>query len=206
MTNLESYTQGYIPKINPKRPAPPEVLWQIIALPVDYVDYQGKNRQGVIEVNQAVAEDVKDFFALALEIGFPIDKVVKSSDPEYGWDDGKLTADNTSSSFNYRLIKDTDRVSWHGLGTALDINTRTNPYIRFVDATEGIDPDGTVHRLNGVKIVEPEGAEYDSNAPGALTTDHPLVMRLKERGWIWGGDWTEDEKGVIDYQHLEKHI
>jgi peptidoglycan L-alanyl-D-glutamate endopeptidase CwlK len=191
MTNPENQFQQYTPKINPDKPAPPEVLAQIVALPVGYIDFEGKKQRGVIEVNEAVADDVKAFFALALEIGFPIEKVVKSSDLEYGWDDSKLLADNATSSFNYRLIAGTDRTSLHGLGIALDVNTRTNPYIRYKD---------------GIEIIDPPDAVYDPNAKGALTTDHPLVVLLKERGWVWGGDWTKDENHVIDYQHLQKEL
>jgi|SRR6187402_821134 len=181
----------YQPKINPDNPAPPEILRQIIAVPVDYVDYDGNRQRADVEVNEAVADDVKAFFARALEMRFPIEKIVKSSDAAYMWDDGRLVEDNASSSFNYRVIKGTDRVSAHGWGTALDINTRTNPYIRYVD---------------GEEICEPEGAVYDPTAKGALTTDHPLVLLLKGRGWLWGGDWTRDADLMIDYQHFEKRL
>ena len=39
-----------------------------------------------------------------------------------------MEADNTSC-FNYRVVAGTNRVSKHGLGTAVDINPRENPYL-----------------------------------------------------------------------------
>ncbi len=178
---------------NPDRPTPPEIEWQIVPLEVEYIDFDGNLQQGTIEVNRDVYDDVKAFFEKALELKYPIEKVVKSSDTEYQWDDDKMMAANTSSGFNYRLIKDTDRPSLHGLGRAFDINTRLNPFIRHKDGVTAIDP--------------PDGV-YDPSLPGVLTTDHPLVLFMKERGWEWGGDWAKDvdEDGNyrIDYQHFQK--
>lgn len=180
---------------NPERPTPPEVEWQIVPLEVEYVDFKGVQKTGTIEVNRDVYDDVKAFFAKALEIGFPIENVVRSSDPEYLWDDDKLMAANTTSGFNYRLIAGTDEPSQHGWGRAFDVNTMLNPYIKY-DKT-----DGTPHP-------QPSHAIYDPDKPGTLTADHPLVILMKERGWDWGGDWERDdrpgEKSRKDLQHFEK--
>jgi len=176
---------------NPERPTPPEIAWQITPLEVEYLDFNGEVRQGTIEVNRAVYEDVKLFFAKAFELGFPIENVVRSSDPDYAWDDDKLIAANTSSGFNYRLIKGTDRPSLHGRGLALDVNTRLNPYIRHFE-------DGSVS-------ASPDGAVYDPSQPGVLTPDHELVIFMKDRGWEWGGDWLP-ESGRTDYQHFQKNL
>ena len=46
--------------------------------------------------------------------------------------------------------------------------------------------------------------EYDEKAKGTLTKDHPLVIFMKERGWIWGGDWSKIGDSGVDYQHFEK--
>ena len=192
----EGQLHPYQPKDNPDKPAPIEILQQIVALPVDYIDFEGNEQHSVIEVNKAVAKDVEAFFVRALEIGFPIEKIVKSSDPDYGWDDGKLLKDNASSGFNYRLIKWNNKPSKHGLGLAFDINTRVNPYITY-------GPDGPE--------VDPPSAVYDSAAKGALYDGHPLVAFMKERGWEWGGDWKEEvdpetgkPTGRTDYQHFGK--
>ncbi len=176
---------------NPDRPTPPEVAWQITPLEVEYLDFNGETRQGTVEVNRAVYDDVKAFFKKSYELGFPIENVVCSSDPEYAWDDDKLMAANTSSGFNYRLIKGTDRPSLHGLGLAFDVNTKLNPYIR--------------HHEDGSVSADPEGAIYDPSQPGVLTADHELVIFMKGRGWEWGGDWLP-ESGRTDYQHFQKNL
>lgn len=180
-------------KINPERMAPPEILRQIVPIDVEYFDFNGERQNGTIEVNEAIAADVADFFALALSINFPIENVVRSSDPEYGWDDEKLMAANTTSGFNYRYIKGTTKPSLHGEGLAFDVNTFLNPYYRYDDET------------GGLLGVDPIGAVYNPNIPGTLTADHPLVLLMKERGFEWGGDWTPDS-GRTDIQHFQKRI
>jgi len=178
-----------VPKQNPRNPAPAEVLADIKSIQVKYVDFKGEQQIGTIEIHKDLAADVKAFFEKTVELKFPIQHVVKSSDEKYKWDDDKLMADNATTAYNYRLIKGTDRPSLHGLGRALDVNDALNPYVRYV---------------NGEALTDPEGSTYDPTVPGTLTADHPLVVFLKERGWVWGGDWTEEEHGVTDYQHFDK--
>lgn len=173
---------------NPDSPCPIEILVRQVAINVPYIDFDGNLQKGVIEVDKDVRKDVIDFFAKALELKFPIEKVVPSSHPDYEWDDEKLMANNMSSGFNYRVIAGTDIVSPHGQGRALDINPRLNPYIRY-EADE--------------IIVAPKGAIWDISKPGTLFEEHPLVSFMKNRGWEWGGDWTPDY-GRTDYHHFQK--
>jgi len=178
----------HFPKQNPKRPAPIEILQCIDSVKVVYVNFNGEVKSGTIEIHTDLSLDVKLFFEEALKLGFPVERVVKSSDSKYKWNDDALIADNATSGFNYRLIKGTDRPSLHGLGRAFDVNDVLNPYIRYVDDTVAVDPSYAV---------------YDPSTPGTLTADHPLVVFMKKRGWEWGGDWTP-ESGRIDYQHFQK--
>ena len=107
----------------------------------------------------------------------------------YDGDDNRSMEDNNSSAFNYRLIAGTNRLSKHGLGYAIDINPLYNPYIR---------PDG-----QGGMLTEPVGSEpYADRSKSFLykIDEQDLCCRLfKERGYIWGGDWTT----VKDYQHFQ---
>ena len=176
--------------LNPDNLAPDEVMRHIVSLEVSYKDIGGKHRSGIIEIHEALASDVKSFFDLSVELGFPIEKVVRSSDPKYLWDDDKLISDNASSGFNYRFIKDTKKPSLHGLGCAIDINPRLNPYIRYIDDQI---------------LIDPEDAHYEPGVDGTLAAGHPLVQFMKERGWEWGGDWTK-ESGRTDYQHFQKAV
>jgi copper oxidase (laccase) domain-containing protein len=180
---------------NPEKPTPPEIQKQIVPIDVAYVDFNNEVKYGIIEVNKAVAADVQAFFNEAIRLNFPIESVVKSSNSKYAWDDDKLMDANTSSGFNYRLIKGTDKPSLHGLGRAFDVNTRLNPFIRY--DTQSGEPE-----------TDPVGAVYEPGKEGVLTADHPLVLFMKEKGWTWGGDWQRDDRpghsSRTDYQHFEK--
>jgi hypothetical protein len=70
------------------------------------------------------------------------------------------------------------------------VNTRLMPYIRV-----GAD---------GELVVQPPGAHYDPSVPGTLVDGHPLVRHLLHLGWRWGGHWSLERDGVVDYQHFEK--
>lgn len=175
---------------NPEFTCPPEILNQQIALSVQYYGFGRLNNYGVIEINRLVADDVKQFFALAYQLKFPIEKVAAASDMPYGWNDDRLMEENVSSGFNYRLVAGTDKVSLHGQGLAFDINPIQNPYIRYE---------------NGQTIIAPKGASWNPSKPGTLTSNHPLVHLMRDKGWEWGGNWTM-ESGRIDYQHFQKQI
>ncbi|HVX48029.1 MAG TPA: M15 family metallopeptidase [Candidatus Saccharimonadales bacterium] len=176
---------------NPVNPCPEEIRSTLGLMEVVYWGFDAKEHIGQLVLAESVMADVDEFFKQALDMRFPIEKVVLASDPRYSWDDEKLMADNASSGFNYRLIAGTDRPSLHGRGLAFDINTRLNPYIRWE---------------RGKKIVRPTGAVWDKTKAGTLHADHPLVKLMEGFGWEWGGSWTKEGKGVIDYQHFEKHL
>lgn len=175
---------------NPNNPAPSHILEQIVPVSVSYLDFSGTVQNGVIEVHKDVAADVQGFFSLALELSFPIEKVIRSSDPEFLWDDYKMMAANMSSGFNYRTIPETDIMSWHSKGLAFDINCVQNPFLRYFEA--------------GVRT-DPEGALWDESVSGTLYRDHPLVIYMIGKGWEWGGNW-QPRSGLVDYQHFEKHL
>lgn len=179
-------------QVNPAKPAPADVLAQLVSLKVTYRDFEGRTRYGIIEVNRELKEDTITYFKYAYHLRFPMKEVVVSSDPRFAWDDEKLMAANATSCFNYRTIAGTDRPSQHGLGRACDVNPRQNPYIML---NEQGDP-----------VVQPAYAAWNIGTPGTLHGDHPLIQLMEHRGWVWGGRWTlqDDDGAVIDYQHLQK--
>ncbi|MEO8105427.1 MAG: M15 family metallopeptidase [Candidatus Saccharibacteria bacterium] len=180
---------GGVVRDNPQRPAPAAILAQIVTIEVFYWSFDGQKRSAMLEINRAVESDVRSFFTVAWGLNFPIDKVICAADTPYFWDDGLMMAANATSGFNYRKIADSDVVSEHGFGRAIDINTRLNPYIRYKD---------------GARLVAPAGAEWDPRVPGTLCGDHPLVIHMEALGWSWGGNWAPETRGAIDYQHFEK--
>lgn len=175
-------------QINPAHPESSQIVSFIRPIAITYIQDDGTEAEGVIEMHASVVEDIDAFFKQAYALRFPIHAVTVSS--KYEWDDDALMGDNITSGFNYRLIKGTNRPSLHGLGLAFDLNPAVNPYFRYID---------------GKVYVDPAEATYNPQAPGVLTAAHPLVTFMKQRGWSWGGDWTE-ASGTIDYQHFEKPL
>ncbi len=157
-----------------------EILDKQVLLDVEYYGFDNKIHKGQIVVSQDVKQDVIEAFAMIKETKFPIKKVVPIT--FYDWSDDQSMADNNTSAFNYRPIANTDRLSNHSFGKAIDFNPVQNPAV-----------------YNDGKI-SPKGAKYDQTAPGTLSNDSELTKFFKSRGWRWGGDWTT----LKDYQHFDK--
>lgn len=152
-----------------------------------HTGFDGETKEGELVVNRAIADDVLDIFEKLYEASYPIEKVRLVD--EYDADDEASMSDNNSSSFNYRCISHTNKISKHGLGMAVDINTLYNPYVKTVDGELTIEPAGA-------------GDYVDRNADFPYKIDHDdLCYQLfTEHGFTWGGDWTSCK----DYQHFEK--
>ncbi len=190
ITDSQLSTAGAIVS-NPDNPCPDEILQSLGLMEVQYLGFDGYLHKGQIVVATEVMAEVEAFFKNALEIKFPIEKVIPASTEPYKWDDQKLMADNVTSGFNYRVIAGTNRLSAHGLGKAFDVNTKLNPCIRFG---------------KNKKIIRPLGSKWNKTIPGTLHAEHPLVKLMEGFGWEWGGNWTAEEDGIIDYQHFQKNV
>ena len=149
-------------------------------------DADGNEHEGEMIVNRHIAEDVLDILKQLYEADYPIEKIRLVD--EYDADDEASMEDNNSSSFNFRFISHTTKVSKHGLGLAVDINTLYNPYTKMVD---------------GERIVEPvTGEPYldrEADFPYKIDENDLCYQLFTEHGFEWGGSW-EDRK---DYQHFE---
>ncbi len=146
----------------------------------------GKTKAGELIVNRLIAEDVIEIFHALYKANYAIEKMQLID--AYDADDERSMRDNNTSSFNYRTISGTKKISKHGLGLAIDINPLYNPYVKT---------------LNGKLHVEPEtGNPYLAREKAfPYKIDHKdLSYKLfTERGYDWGGDW----KSRKDYQHFE---
>jgi len=160
--------------------APAEIIDSLSMIDVCYYSFDGRKHQGQIIVNREVEDDVYDLFNFIEKILFPIGKVIPIV--VYQWDDYKSMAENNTSSFNFRVIEGTTKLSMHSLGKAVDLNPVQNPVIY---------PNG---------VVAPEGAKYLPQEPGTLTADHAIVQEFLRRGWHWGGNFDQPK----DYHHFEK--
>ena len=148
---------------------------------------KGETLEGEMVCNFHIAERVLDIFKKLYECSYPMEKFRLID--EYDADDDKSMADNNGSCFNFRLVAHTNRISKHGLGLAVDINPRYNPYIKTLE-------DGSIY------IVPENGKQYcdrDKEYPYKIVKDDICVRLFEENGFEWGGDWDEEK----DYQHFE---
>jgi len=146
----------------------------------------GETLRGEMICNRRIAADVLEIFERLFVAGYPIERVRLID--EYGADDELSMRDNNSSSFCFRTVSFTNRISRHGYGLAVDINPRYNPYIKTVD---------------GKKIIAPDnGAAYQDRTkdfPYKITAEDLCCRLFKAHGFTWGGDCWDDE---LDYQHF----
>lgn len=160
--------------------APEEIILNMSLVDVLYYSFDGKKHQGQVIVNRELEDDVYEIFNFIEKILFPIGKVIPIA--AYQWNDYDSMADNNTSSFNFRVIEGTNKLSMHSLGKALDINPVQNPVVY---------PDG---------VVAPEGAKYLPPERGTFTADNVIVQEFLRRGWHWGGNFEQPK----DYHHFEK--
>lgn len=92
--------------------------------------------------------------------------------------------------YDYRTIAGSqDRLSFHALGRAIDINRAQNPMIQ-----------------DGEKIVHPDEPPYvpgewrPREDPYSIPAEGSVVRAFTSRGWRWGGTWTS----CRDYQHFDR--
>ena len=153
-----------------------------------HVDAEGKVHKGELVCNKAIAQDLVDIFRKLYEARYPIEKIRLID--EYGADDELSMRDNNSSSFCYRTVSGTKKLSKHAMGMAIDINTRYNPYVRKgKDGRQLISPD------NGRAY-----ADRRKSYPYKIVKGDLLYRLFIQHGFRWGGNW----KTMKDYQHFEK--
>lgn len=155
-------------------------------LHVLHKDKDGITHEGEMIVNRHIAKDVLEILEELYKNNYPIERM-KLID-EYDADDELSMEDNNSSAFNFRFISHTTRISKHGLGLAVDINTLYNPYTKVV---------------NGERIIEPVTAEAfldrDADFDYKIVKGDLCYNLFLQHGFEWGGDWTDRK----DYQHFE---
>ena len=184
-------------------------------LRVFYFGLDGKLHQGQVVIHEALAQDVSDLFKMIVEHRLPIGSVIPMSASQFAghdhgtpgqlsstWDDYRSMEANNSSSFNYRRIitptGERKPLSLHGLGMAFDVNPAHNPCYGdplFHD-TENFSREAAA----GYSGKLPSNGVYDPAHPATMTSRHPIVQFLVDRGWTWGGSWGDP----LDYHHFQK--
>ncbi len=166
---------------NPAFPCPWEILNRQFLLSIRFYSFDGSIHPGQVLLDFCLCGDIEELFKLILREKFPVQSAIPIAHSMFHWDDELSMEANNTSAFNYRYISGTSKLSNHALGRAIDINPLQNPFIK----------DG---------ITQPKDAAYDAEKPGTITADSFIVEFLKDKGWLWGGDWGDRK----DYQHFEK--
>ncbi len=149
-------------------------------LELPFWGFDEKMHLGNLVTSAQEAETVIAIFARIAEIKFPIFSMQPIC--HFDGDDDRSMAANNTSCFNTRKIRNTDRLSDHSYGRAIDINPLHNPAIR----------DGVVRPPEGQPFVNKR------SGPGVIVDNGPVVEIFAEKGWKWGGHWTSP----IDYHHF----
>jgi len=152
-------------------------------LTITHVDFNGNDRIGHMIVAAEIADEVLDIFREIYESHFPIYSI-RLIDYFDAIDYYSLEANN-SSVFNFRYIANTNVISRHGFGMAIDINPIQNPYVR------------------GDNVLPEAGRAYLDRTdirPGMIISGDAVYTAFTSRGWTWGGNWTLPR----DYHHFER--
>ncbi len=152
---------------------------------VKYLDKSKQVCQGQMIVDRELAGEVKELFNHMLTRAFCLEKVIPIQSQQFNNDDETSMQANNSSAFNFRYVANTERLSLHAFGFALDINPRDNPL-----------------QKDGITLA-PKGAIRDESNSETFTAEHFVVKWLEDRGWEWGGRWIEP---YSDYHHFQKPL
>jgi peptidoglycan LD-endopeptidase CwlK len=167
---------------------PHDILKSLCLIDVKYFSFDSKLHQGQLIINKSVKSDIEKIFALILKEKFPVEKVIPICN--YDWDDDSSMSANNTSSFNYRNIAGTNRLSRHALGMAIDINPFLNP-VEYKDGS-----------------IIPKGAKYNVSRLGTFSINHPIVKAFDDLGWQWGGEFNSYKDNYShpykDNHHFDK--
>ena len=143
---------------------------------------------GEMICHQSIADDLLSIFRQLYDAAYPIERMVLIDD--YDADDERSMTANNSSSFCFRTVAGSTKLSKHARGLAVDINTLYNPCVRL--------------RRNGSPSISPAAgrryADRRISSPYKIVEGDLCHRLFLQHGFIWGGSWNT----VKDYQHFEK--
>ena len=164
------------------RPECPVTPASLRRVELDYLGFDGGTHRGQLVVNEDVVDDVVAIFDDLERLRYPIEKM-RTVENYPGAQDELSMRDNNTSAFNCRALG--DGWSLHAYGRAVDVNPLVNPYI---------DADGNLEPQTAARYLDRSRDDL-----GLLRADSPAVRVFTDRGWRWGGAWTDP----VDYQHFE---
>jgi len=156
---------------------------------IKYYDFNDDVQLGEIVCNEKIAQDLLEIFEEFYNSGYQLERVHLID--EYDADDDASMDDNNTSCFNYRVVDNTTKLSYHAYGLAIDVNPFYNPYVQMRNGEKYVCPTGSVPYAN-----------RDDNFPYKIDENDLAYKLFKQHGFIWGGDWNS----LKDYQHFEKRV
>jgi len=167
----------------------PLQLDELSELTISYLDFEDNVRNdGILIVAKAIAKEIILIFKQLLDIGFNIDNITPIHKYHNASDELSMEA-NSTTCFNFRKIVNSNVISIHSYGCAIDINPVQNPYLRFNHDQSTI-------------LVEPSlGMKYINRAINKKGMINSKVIEIfSQFNFEWGGDWHEN---MIDYHHFQ---
>lgn len=149
-----------------------------------HYDFDKNVKSGQLVVHKIAAENAVEIFKELHKIQFPIHTVQLID--QFGGDDELSMEANNSSCFNFRKIANSNQLSMHSHGLAIDVNPAQNPYIITQDQQRRIFPKQSVDYL-----------DRENLRPGMV---EPIVHIFAQHGFTeWGGNW----QSLLDYHHFQ---
>ena len=189
--NLRRYMTGIsfpAPDDSPEAAEPEITFQELMYVHILHYDFEGDSAEGELICNAAIAQDLTEIFQELYRNEYRLEKVLLIE--AYDGDDTASMEDNNTSCFNYRPVEESDRLSKHAYGLAIDINPLYNPYITYAqDGTEEVSPPSALPY-----------ADRSARFPYKIDEDDLCYKLFTSHGFIWGGNWNS----VKDYQHFQK--
>ncbi|HKM34680.1 MAG TPA: M15 family metallopeptidase [Lachnospiraceae bacterium] len=188
---LSSELRTYITGISYPASGSTEIAYDDLCyVHVLHYDFSGEVCEGELISNKYIAQDLVEIFYGLYQAEYQIEKINLIDD--YNGEDTASMEDNNTSCFNYRNVDDTNKLSKHALGLAVDINPLYNPYIRYTE--------------EGDQIISPIGSEdytdRSQSFPYKIDSYDLCYQLFIQHGFTWGGNWNSCK----DYQHFQKKL
>ena len=154
-----------------------------------YNNFDGDIAYGEIVCSELIAQDLLEIFEELYYAGYQFEEI--SLIDKYDADDDASMEANNTSCFNYRVVDNTTKLSYHAYGLAIDVNPFYNPYVQFRNGADYICPEASA-----------EYADRTADFPYKIDENDLAYKLFKEHGFTWGGNWNSCK----DYQHFEKRL
>lgn len=154
-----------------------------------YNDFDNNSVKGELICSELIAQDLLEIFEELYHAGYQFEEVALID--KYDADDDASMEANNTSCFNYRVVDNTTKLSYHAYGLAIDVNPFYNPYVQFRNGADYICPEASA-----------EYADRTADFPYKIDENDLAYKLFKEHGFTWGGNWNSCK----DYQHFEKRL